>query len=633
MRGDPRPPWTRTRITLATLIPLGLTAAALPLAYVAMFSLFQPYDDEGYLLVSLKGHLGGHALYEDVFSQYGPFYYLFNSTLFRVLGLDVTHDAGRLITLALWLFAALVGGLAVALLTRSLLLGVAGQILFFGALSTLGNEPMHPGGLLGFLVAAIVLVMTIAPRAAHASGILLGVLAGAAMLVKVNVGAFVLVSLGASLLLVTPPFAKSLLPRILAAAVFIGTPFVVLARDLSAAWAASYATLVGLSALALVIVMFRSPPDRVQGNRALLWLVAGVTGVVIIVGAAVMATGTSLGALVDGAFLRPIRQPEAFSLPFAMPLWAPVAAAASVGAAFLAAWRPRRSTPNQGPVILAAVGRIVAGFLIWIALGTVGHVPGSPLSLALPLAWIIAIPPSNGGVELALFVRFSLAALAILQGLHAYPVAGSQMAWSGMLLIPVGAICIADGWSVLRTRVGRVGVRRRLVAHAFVALPLIAFVAWLVLWSILPSVRNGFLAYDLGVQPQLPGASRLRIAPSQAQTYERLAETLQSRCSTFLSIPGLNSLYLFSGLEPPTYLNATAWMYLFDAPTQARVVERSEPIEGLCTVRSPALLDFWRQGRPVPPGPLVNFVFRDLERVERVDDYSVFVEDDEEGSA
>jgi hypothetical protein len=631
MRGDPLLQWTRARITLATLLPLGLTAAVLPFAYVAMFTVFQPYDDEGYLLVSLKGHMAGHALYEDVFSQYGPFYYLFNSTLFRVLGLEVTHDAGRLTTLGLWLAAAVVGGLAVAFLTRSLLLGLAGQILFTGTLSTLGNEPMHPGGLLGFLVAAIALVMAMVPRAPRLSGVLLGSLAGAIMLVKVNVGAFVVVSLGATLFLVTPPFARSRSLKTLAAAALIGTPFVVLARDLNVVWAASYATLVGLSGLALAIVMFRSPPDRVEGHRMLFWLVVGWAGVSAFVAAVMMSTGTSLGALVDGAFLRPIRQPEAFSLPFAMPLWAPGAAAAGVVGAWFAVRRRQGSEPNHRSVILAAVGRIAAGFLIWIALGTVGHVPGSPLSLALPLAWLVAVPPRSVSAGLTPFVRCSLAALAILQGLHAYPVAGSQMAWSGLLLIPIGAICIADGWSVLRA--GRVEARRRIVAHATVLLPLLIFLAWLLLWSILPSVRNGLLAYDLGVQPQLPGTSRLRIARSQADTYERLAEILRSRCTTFLSIPGLNSLYLFSGAEPPTYLNTTAWMYLFDASTQARVVERSEPIERLCTVRSPGLLDFWRQGRPVPPGPLVDFVSRDLQRVERVDAYTVLADDDEEHAA
>lgn len=634
MRGDPVwPPWTRTRITLAALLPLGLTAAAVPPAFVAMFSLFQSYDDEGYLLLSLKGYLGGHALYDEVFSQYGPFYYLFNATLFRVLGLDVTHDAGRLVTMALWLLAALIGAVAITRLTRSLLLGVTGQVLFYGALSTVGNEPMHPGGLLGFLLATIVLIMTMSPGSHRVPALLLGSLVGATILVKVNVGTFVLVSLGVALCLATSPFARSLPLRILAAAAFIGTPFVVMARDLNAGWAVSYATLVGLGALALVVVAFRSPPDRVERLGTLLWLVGGVTGVVILVAAVTIATGVSLGALVDGAFLRPVQQPEAFSLPFAMPVWASIAGAAGLAGASLATWRSRLSATNQTSEILGAAARIAAGILIWIAIGSVGRLPGSPISLALPLTWIVAVPPRSVGAGLSPFVRVSLAALAILQALHAYPVAGSQMAWSGMLLIPIGAICIWDGWVVIRATARPAGPRtRRGVIQGSVVFPLLVVVAWLVLWSILPSARNGFLAYDQGVQPRLPGVSHLRIGQSQAQTYESLASTLRSQCSTFISMPGLNSLYLFAGAEPPTYLNATAWMYLFDASTQARVVERSRTIERLCTVRSPGLLDFWRQGRPVPPGPLVDFVSRDLRRLQRVDAYIIFVEDEERGA-
>jgi hypothetical protein len=634
MRGDPVwPPWTRTRIMLAALLPVGLTAAALPLAFVAMFSLFQAYDDEGYLLLSLKGYLGGHALYDEVFSQYGPFYYLFNATLFRVLGLDVTHDAGRLVTMVLWLLAAFIGGVAITRLTRSLLLGLAGQVLFYGALSTLGNEPMHPGALLGFLLATIVLTMTMAPVSHRIPALLLGSLAGATMLVKVNVGTFLLVSLGVTLCLAASPFAMSLSLRILGAAAFIGTPFVIMARDLNAGWAASYATLVGLAAIALVVVTFRSPPDRVEGPRTLLWLVGGVTGVVILVAALNIATGSSLDALVDGAFLRPIRQHEAFSLPFAMPVWAPIVGAAGLAGAAIATWRSRRSAPNQRWEILGAAVRIAAGILIWIAIGSVGHVPGSPLSLSLPLVWIVAVPPRSVGEALSPFVRTSLAALAILQALHAYPVAGSQMAWSGMLLIPIGAICISDGWVAIRARALPAGPRiLRVVIQGSVVFPLLVVLAWLVLWSILPSVRNGLLAYDQGVQPRLPGLSHLRIAQSQAQTYETLASTLRSQCSTFISMPGLNSLYFFAEAEPPTYLNTTAWMYLFDASTQSRVVERSRTIERLCTVRNLGLLDFWRQGRPVPPGPLVDFVSRDLRRVQRVDTYTVLVEDEERGA-
>lgn len=626
MRGHPASPWTRARLTLAALLPLGLTAAAAPIAYVAMFSLFQPYDDEGYLLISLKGYLGGHALYEEVFSQYGPFYYLLNGSLFRLLGLDVTHDAGRLFTLALWLLAALIGGAALIRLTRSVLLGVVGQVLFFGALSTLVNEPMHPGALLGLLLVTTVLVVVgLVPRRQRAAMLILGALAGATALVKVNVGAFVLVSLGATLFLTAPPLSRSVILKGLAAAALVGTPFAVMARDLDTRWAASYAVLVGLAALALLLVALRSLPDRIDGLRTLAWFAGGIVAVIVLVTAVTMAMGTSPSALIDGALLRPLRQPEAFSLPFPMPGWAPVAGVAGVAMAALVAWRPRVPMSDRASEILGAGGRVAAGLIVWVSVATVGRVPGSPLSLALPLAWIAAVPPTRDSAPVPTFVRLALPSLAVLQALHAYPVAGSQMAWSGMLLIPVGAMCIADGWAVMAawSRSSETIVHRPII-RALAGLPVAGFTAWLLLSSFVPFAQGGLQAYDQGVQPRLPGVSRFRIGGPQVQLYEELASTLRTRCSTFISAPGLNSLYLFSGLEPPTYLNTTAWMYLFDARVQERVVQRISRIEGLCTVRSDSLVSFWSQGRPIPPGPLVTLAFRDLPRIRRLGEYSIF---------
>jgi hypothetical protein len=623
-------PRSWVRLALTSLPLLGLTAATLPVAYAAMFSLFQPYDDEGYLLLSLKGHLEGHALYDEVFSQYGPFYYMFNGTLFRAVGLDVTHDAGRMVTLSLWILATLAGAVAIFFLTRSILLAVSGQVLFIGALSTVVNEPMHPGALLGLLLVIMVLVIvTLAPRRPTIAVALLGGLAAAASLVKINVGVFALISLGAAVVLSTRLRSGSLPLKASAAVAMAGIPFAVMARDLDARWALSYAVLVGLAAVALVVVASRSTPDRMEGVRTLAWLVVGAAGIVGLLSAVTLAMGTSLSAIVDGALLRPLRQPESFTLPFPMPWWAPLGGTAGLAAAVVASWlsgQPRSNRNMATMATLAAVARITAGILIWTSVATVGRVPGSPLSLGLPLAWVAALPPKKGAAAIPTFARVALASLAVLQALHAYPVAGSQMAWSGMLLIPVGAICLGDGLAVLVSRADT--ARRRLALHGLGSIPIVAFLAWLVISSVVPYTEGAFHAYDQGVRPQLPGVSRLRISETQARTFEDLTTMLRSRCSTFVSVPGLNSLYLFSDLEPPTYLNATAWMYLFDHSTQERVVQRSQVIEDLCTVRSTPILSFWAQGRPVPAGPLVDFVFRDLRRFGRAGDYRVFTDEE-----
>jgi hypothetical protein len=216
----------------------------------------------------------------------------------------------------------------------------------------------------------------------------------------------------------------------------------------------------------------------------------------------------------------------------------------------------------------------------------------------------------------------TLASLAVLQALHAYPVAGSQRAWSALLLVPAGAICLGDGLDVVAST-GRAALSR-LALRAGAAIPVVAFLVWLLATPLLTYSRSAFRTYDQGVQPKLHGASRLRIDQGQAAAYEELSTILRNECSTFVSIPGLNSLYLFTDTEPPTYLNATAWMFLFDRSTQERIVQSARDTDRICTVRAPSIVSFWAQGRPVPAGPLVDFTMRDLRRVGRVGDYRVF---------
>lgn len=82
-----------------------------------MFSLFQPYDDEGLFLVTLRDYMAGHVAYNQI---YGPFFYEVMGGVFRVFGLAVSTDNGRIVTLVIWLLASLVGGIAVLALSRNL---------------------------------------------------------------------------------------------------------------------------------------------------------------------------------------------------------------------------------------------------------------------------------------------------------------------------------------------------------------------------------------------------------------------------------------------------------------------------------------------------------------------------------
>ena len=102
-----------------------MVAIALPAvaAYLALFTQFAPYDDEGTLLVTLKAFAHGDILYRDVYSPYGPFYYELFGGLFSLTGHAVTTDASRSIVVVLWVGTSLLYGLAAQRLTGRLALG------------------------------------------------------------------------------------------------------------------------------------------------------------------------------------------------------------------------------------------------------------------------------------------------------------------------------------------------------------------------------------------------------------------------------------------------------------------------------------------------------------------------------
>ena len=106
-----------------------------------VFAQFQDYDDEGYLLVTVQQFLRGLPLYDQVYTQYGPAYYLWQQVLHTLLGIPVTHDATRVVTLVVWLTCAVLVGAIVWLLTKRQLLTALGTIAAFMHLTRMTYEP------------------------------------------------------------------------------------------------------------------------------------------------------------------------------------------------------------------------------------------------------------------------------------------------------------------------------------------------------------------------------------------------------------------------------------------------------------------------------------------------------------
>ncbi len=557
-----------------------------------MFSVFNGWDDEGYFLVALRSYIGGHADHSQI---YGPFFYEVMDGVFRVFGLDVTTDNGRLVTLVIWLLGSLIGGIGVLALTRNLWLGVAGQFITFHALSALTNEPMHPAGLVSLLLVSLVAIAANRSRRPRASMLLIGALVAALALTKINVGAL-------AALAVIFMFAATVLSgreRVVVLAVtglvLVATPFVLTAGLFGLEWVRDLALLVALSAALVTIAGVVAAPQT-RPRIEVVWLIAGGAGVMIgSLGIAAIG-GLRLSDMV-GSALTALKLPQVNTLPFPAGIrdvaWAALCLVA--GAGILLGRIGARTSPAIPAFLRVAVGAFT---LLSVLL-----LPSYFLVLALPLVCVAVLAPAGDHDNPTdPSARLLLAALAVIGTLAAYPVAGTQLWVAAAILVPVGAVTFNDGLRQLRawaaSRQSRSFVK---VANSLSAGALIVSVA---VWPVF--VFYAASAYAAGQPLGLPGTELIRVPPAQATSLQSLVHAIDQDCASLITMPGMPSLYLWTGRGGISQLNP--WMFSLDAAQQESVVSQIRDQPGMCVAISPTLVDFWAAGRPVPRRPLVEYI-------------------------
>jgi hypothetical protein len=625
------------RIALLAALFGAVAVATWIAAYPRMFAGFASYDDEGYLLISLRQFLAHGSLYDDVFSQYGPFYYEAWGGLFSLFGITVAHDAGRFATLAAWVFSSLALGVSAYRITRSAWLGVIVQIAAFAGLSVMTQEPMHPGGLIAVLLAAIVLVSTgIGSRAAPRIAALLGAAVAALILVKINVGAFALISLALTCSVLYAPIARRSWLRLGVGALFVAVPILLMAGKLDQESVLHYCGHVFAAALALVVVLLARRDEAWRPSVELRWLVGGLLGAGLLICIVIVTLGTSPGGLYEGVIGQPLRQPNAFAIALQLPDGVLLLdAVALIGAlAYVAAERLRPALAEAGwwRIAVSVVCLLVGLELILATIGWAmpfdegaSRFGGFPLSM-LAFAWVALVRPPGAPADRATaFPALFLPALAVLQGLHAYPVAGSQVGWASFLLVPVGAICVINGARGLGH--ARSPARPLAVAGVLAGLVLLLFLANQTLRRPYDDAK---VLLDGWAPLELEGSGRMRLFPAEAQTYRDVAAALNRDCAQFEMLPGMNSFYLWSGREPPTGFNATGWMTLFSDELQSKVVRRLEPLRGLCLLRNRTIEAQWTGSAP-SEGPLVDFLEHGFAPLASFGDYELLRRESEGG--
>lgn len=604
-----------------------VTIAATVTAYFTIFTTFAPYDDEGTLLVGLRAFVEGETLYRDVWSVYGPFYYELFGGIFSLFGLDVTTDASRSIVVLVWVATSLCFGLVAQALTRNLWLGLAAMIAAFASLGVLANEPMHPQGLCVLLLGAFSLLVVRGPsKRALWLGAGCGALLAALLLTKVNLGVFAIAAAVLAAAFTAWPFAGRAWVRWLVGAAVLALPAVVLARDLDLSWAREFA-LIEMLALGAVLVAARplrpTGPDR-DLLRTLLGGLAGFLVAVVAILLVLLLTGPSLGDAYDGIVRKAfgIRDLLIAQTPFPVGttlVWGIFALAA----AYLAT-RVLRSQEGR-PALWSALLRALAGIATWFGIAhivVVGFNPSTanPVIVPMLVAWIAVIPPAGlAETPYKRFLRVLLPALAIAETLQIYPVPGSQLGIASVCFVSVGALLLADAVAELRA-VYAAGPGPRLARLAgTTAVASVAVAAVLALNVLLLPGSSAIVNYRNNAELALPGATTMRIAPPAPEQYAQLVGLLQENgCTTFIGFPNVNSLYLWSGLEPPRPYAPNGWFYALDDEQQRQAVAELRASERPCAIRNDELAASYLHGEAPPERPLVKYVLDEFRPVAEV---------------
>ena len=679
--GLPPPWWERWAWGCVVLVLLAISAAY---AYFTIFSRFRSYDDEGFILISLRSYFLGHALYDQVYSCYQPGFYVFDWLVFTLSGAALGHDNIRLLTLVLWLIAAALNGLVVHGLTGNKVLAALTLVLSLRVLDQFANEPGHPQALAGAGVTGLAALFAwnhrLAPRLLAAAA---GALTGFLLLIKVNVGIYALLpvmlifaaganpkyrlglmALVGSLMLALPAllmrvqlFAKpvslgcTLIVEALGIAILISAAFLrhglrftvafLLAGCVGAVWwIGTYSVELlaffsaGLITLSMVCVlsMFLSERDAFPPlARDWIWAVGG--GVLIFAGVVLtlLVQGTSVLGLIRGTFVLPAKQSGIFFVRWtsnALGLWLALGgAAASYG------WIRLRSTCRDTIWYRACIVLAKLIFGLCVLLEFYGRPadesllkpfqPGWPHFWMLPFCWLLVVPVPRPAT--AVMGRFALLALAVIQPLIAYPVAGTQLSPASILLLPLGVVCLADAC--------RLAFEFPIFAWLLDP-PRLRWVRWsagvvclAALLTLLGREADARHQTYAALTPLgFPGATRVHLPAEQVGLFRQITERLASPASeTFLTLPGLNSFYFWAQKEPPSSLNTTTWMTLLDGTEQEHVWKAAQDKRGLMVVRNQSLAAHWLRSRTNASFPLARHINDEFGTIYTNSGYEVMV--------
>jgi hypothetical protein len=601
----------------AILLPL-LLAALGAIGFWMLFSNFALYDDEGYILMSARQYFEQGRLYDVVYSQYGPAYYVFLDFFQHLLRGPVDHTSARFLTLALWLGTAASCGAMVWRQAKSPALALFTLAATFLYLYFLPDEPFHPGSLIIFLLAGSTFVLTELVAAAKwkASAVVAGAVGSILVLTKINVGLFFIAAVcGWSAFNAAPDRLRSLAP-VAVTAVFLALAVALMHTLIGETWIHVYLVVFASGAAALALT-FDGNPVLKREHAGWFIMAAGAVGLGIL--ASVWLRGTSVAGLLDGVLLRPLRHPGSYSYPVD---WRPgtlLWAAVSLALALVHRWLRRKGSSAAADrlVILLRLTQ-VAALLVGLVLLMHFRVIGAVFSYVAPLIWISVAPLSLiDQTRNQRNARGLLAMVLLLQFLHAFPVGGSQESWGTFLFMPLVALGLGD----IRQAWAAQGGIRLARAWSGLATSLAALLVIKAGWTAFETHRKYTSLSALG----LPGAGMIRLPENMGNAYRLLTLNAAVHADVVFSLPGMYSFNVWSGLPGPTGSNTTLWFTLLTNEEQGAIIRALEATPRHCIIVQELLLELMQHGGIQAQGPLRDYIYGNYSLAFRLEKFAFLV--------
>lgn len=563
---------------------MGLVLAGSVFTYQRAFSTFAEYDDEGYIMLSLDQYLEGHALYDEVYSQYGPAWYLLQSAVHGLTGLPVTHDITRAKTVLVWLLAAALAGLIAHRITGNRAVAMAAATLGVLHLDRLVLEPGHPQELCLLVMLAGVLLLTSESLGVRRQ-MVIGLLLGVAVMTKPNVGLLLVASATVAVCAQLRSAPQRRWSTISCGVVIALGVFVVTRSTFAEPGGLQLPIVVAGSVLTVAMMARRGESSSVE-FRSVLGIhagwVAGASGLLLLT----VLSGSNLAAALDGIVFQHLGFADRFYT--AAPIY-PFAAPLTILSCCLVALFGSR--PDHTSHIARYARLCLLALFAGIAIRQLGDVRG-PLehglddrghagllvSLVAPFAWVVLVPvPGETWSAKKRSGRIALASVAVLQPLVAYPTPGTQMAIGSLALLLITLISLHD-LVAMEAAEETPGTEwfARLTNSGLAGVP----VALLVLGACSAA------EYRSRLEPlQLHGAQHLRLPPAQVHELRALVHEIRKHGDTFISLHnGYNSLYLFADVDPPSGMNATFWPWMLSEPQQEKILRGLKSADRICRI-------------------------------------------------